>query len=221
LRGAAAEWLPSADDSGNASTAQPSSATTVQETTAEVINSQTGPRTSNPEPSYAPAGSWFRDDATFSIRYRPAAHADPVLTSWLEMIAAASHGTRQSLALEAFKEWTTPTSAGLCATCHSIEQPAAGRLDINWRGNNRAATPRMFTKFSHGPHLVLPDLTDCTACHAIDAGVARADTYAGWDPSRFASEFLPISKQSCATCHTSKAAGDNCQQCHNYHVELY
>jgi hypothetical protein len=77
----------------------------------------------------------------------------------------------------------------------------------------------MLTKFSHGPHLILPQLAYCTHCHAIDDSRDVADSYANWNPRQFASEFAPLSKQQCASCHTAKAAGDQCQQCHNYHVE--
>jgi len=76
----------------------------------------------------------------------------------------------------------------------------------------------MFTKFSHGPHLILPQLADCTACHALDKS-GEATAYVGWDPHAFVSEFQPLSKRACVGCHTSTAAGDRCQSCHNYHVE--
>ena len=169
--------------------------------------------------TYAPAGTWSRDDAAFAIRYRPAAHADPVLTSWLEIVASTPELDQQPLALAAFKELSSQTAPGLCVTCHSVDQTESGRLSINWRAYDRTAEPRGFTKFSHGPHLVLPQLADCTQCHAIDSRVTATATHAGWDPHRFVSEFLPISKSQCAECHTATAAGDRCQSCHNYHVE--
>jgi hypothetical protein len=169
--------------------------------------------------AYAPAGTWDRDDDSLTIRYRPAAHADPVLTSWLEILAATPDLARRPLALAAFKELSSPTAAGLCVTCHSVEQTDSESLSINWRAYDPASEPRGFTKFSHGPHLLLPDLNDCTACHAIDNRATTATTHAGWDPRRFASEFSPIAKSTCAGCHTTAAAGDRCQSCHNYHVE--
>jgi hypothetical protein len=181
-------------------------------------NSQMTSRSSQPL-SYAPAGTWFRDDALFAIRYRPAAHADPVLTSWLEAVASTPGLAERPLALAAFKELSNQTAPGLCATCHSVDQAEAGKLSINWRAFDRTAEPRGFTKFSHGPHLLLPQLADCTQCHAIDNRVTAAATHTGWDPLRFASEFLPVSKSQCAQCHTATAAGDRCQSCHNYHVE--
>jgi hypothetical protein len=168
--------------------------------------------------AYGPAGTWFRDDAAFAIRYRPAAHADPVYTNWLETLAKIPDLAQRPLALAAFKELSGQTAPGLCVTCHSVEQSGNGKLSINWRGYDRSTESRSFTKFSHGPHLTLPQLADCTQCHTIDARVADGATHTGWDPRQFASEFLPISKNKCATCHTAAAAGDRCQSCHNYHV---
>jgi hypothetical protein len=206
LRGAAAAWVPNVGQD--------------PKTAATEMRPKTEPRSRNPEPSYAPSGHWFRDDTTFSIRYQPVAHADPVLTSWLDTLAKAPDITRQPLALAAFKELSNPTAAGLCVSCHSVEQTAAGPLAINWRAFDRTTAARSFTKFSHGPHLALPQLAECSHCHAIDARADSATSNIGWNPSQFASEFLPISKHKCAACHTATAAGDRCQSCHNYHIDL-
>ena len=176
------------------------------------------PKLLNPEPSFAPGGAWFLDEKTLSIRYRPAAHADPVLTSWLELVASVHDLAQKPLLLATFKELSQPTAAGLCASCHSIEQIGTGRLTVNWQAYDGTPATRSFTKFAHGPHLVLPQLTDCTTCHVIDS--KSTTSYAGWEASRFSSQFHPISKQTCTECHTARAAGDNCQKCHNYHVEF-
>jgi hypothetical protein len=168
---------------------------------------------------FDPAGTWFRDDTTLSIRYRPAAHADPVMGNWLEFLATIPDLAQRPLALAMFKELTTPTAPGLCASCHSVEHTASGGLKVNWRAYDRTADGRTLTRFSHGPHLILPQLADCTHCHAIDDTRSVADSYAGWNPQQFTSEFGPLTKRQCADCHTAKVAGDRCQQCHNYHVD--
>jgi hypothetical protein len=67
--------------------------------------------------------------------------------------------------------------------------------------------------------LLLPQLADCTACHAIDATANTAAAYTDMSPSLFVTEFKSMSKRQCAECHTKAAAGDKCQSCHNYHVE--
>jgi hypothetical protein len=65
----------------------------------------------------------------------------------------------------------------------------------------------------------LPQLADCTTCHALDSQANTTASYADHDPHHFASEFQPMSKQKCAECHTATAAGDSCQSCHRYHVD--
>jgi hypothetical protein len=117
------------------------------------------------------------------------------------------------------KDLAKPTAPGLCASCHSVERTSSGQLAINWRAYNPTKVPRSFTEFSHGPHLLLPQLADCTACHALDTSADTSASYADLDPHRFVSEFAPLSKRGCAACHTATAAGDSCQSCHRYHVD--
>jgi hypothetical protein len=211
LRPAVAAWLPDID-------AGDSEWTDGKDSRSESLIPE--PRTLNPEPAYDPAGAWSRDDATFTIRYQPVSHADPVLTSWLALVVSTPNADRKPLVSAMLKELTKPTAPGLCASCHSVERTAAGRLVINWRADDRRSEPRSLTTFSHGPHLVLPQLADCTHCHALDTSASTASSYVDWNPHTFASEFLLLSKRACVECHTPTAAGDRCQSCHNYHVEL-
>jgi hypothetical protein len=168
--------------------------------------------------AFDPAGAWFYDDVSLSVRYRPAGHADPVMAAWLNTLAGTPNLDQHPLAAAMFKELTKPNVPGLCASCHSAEKLPAGDTVINWRAYDRTGEPRGFTKFAHGPHLLLQQLVDCTHCHSIDAAASSAPAYTGLDAVRFVSDFAPISKRQCVECHTAKAAGDRCQQCHNYHV---
>jgi hypothetical protein len=169
--------------------------------------------------TYAPFGKWFYDEPSLSIRYKPGAHADPVLATWLSVLAEAADLNQRPVAAAMFKELSKANAPGLCSSCHSVERTAENKLAINWRTHDRTAEPRGFTKFSHGPHLLLSQLADCTHCHAIDGAASAATAYTDSNPARFVSDFAPISKRQCVECHTAKAAGDACQQCHNYHVE--
>jgi hypothetical protein len=168
---------------------------------------------------YGPAGTWSQDAATFAIRYRPAVHADPVLAAWIELLANTPHVEQRPVAIALFKELTKSTAPGLCASCHSVEQSGAGALAVNWRAHDRSTTPHGFTKFTHEPHLTLPQLADCTTCHAVDDGAIAATAYVDADPRHFVCDFKPMTKQQCSECHTRTAAGDSCQSCHNYHVD--
>lgn len=167
---------------------------------------------------FDPAGSWEYDASTLSIRYQPQAHADPVLASWLHLIASTPSLTRHQLPLAIFTELANPTAPGLCASCHSAEHAPDGRLLVNWHAAEPVDDRRLLTKFTHGPHLLLPQLADCTGCHATNSAAVSVTAYAGYDPRSFVSDFQPMSKNHCATCHTAKAAGESCTQCHNYHV---
>jgi hypothetical protein len=168
---------------------------------------------------FAPVGIWFRDEASFSVRYRPSAHADPVLSTWLSILAETPDLNQGPVAAAMLKEVSKANAPGLCASCHSIERTVHNSIVINWRSYDRTVEPRGFTKFSHGPHLLLPQLADCTRCHAIDRSANTTVINTDLDPSRFVGDFSPMSKRQCAECHTAKAAGDACQKCHNYHVE--
>jgi hypothetical protein len=168
---------------------------------------------------FAPVGTWFRDETSFSIRYRPSAHADPVLATWLNVLADTPDLDKRPVAAAMFKELSKATAPGLCASCHSVERSTGGEMVINWRTFDRAAEPRGFTKFAHGPHLLVPQLADCSRCHAIEGAAAASVTYTDLNPARFVSDFAPMSKRQCAECHTARAAGDACQKCHNYHVD--
>lgn len=165
-------------------------------------------------------GDWFVDDATLSVRYQPKGHADPIIKAWLEAVVQLEHVPLRDALL---CELAAPNSPGRCTTCHSIESAtgvaATGRLTINWRSHDGRDQPRGFTKFSHTPHLLPQELRDCTACHSLDPHASTSSNYTAHNPAAYTSEFAPISKASCAACHTQTAVGDSCTQCHNYHVK--
>lgn len=171
-------------------------------------------------PSYGPPGEWTYDEATLTLSYRPVTHADPVLSTWLSALSSSPAIESRPIPLAMFQEMTAPTAPGLCATCHATQRPskhASGTsLAIHWRETYRGTT-RGFTKFSHGPHLTLPQLADCTACHALADPSAPATSSLASHIAH--SEFRPMAKHQCATCHTATGAGNRCQQCHHYHVD--
>lgn len=166
----------------------------------------------------SPAGSWTIDDKTFSLRYRPAGHADPLLTTWLTAMTQNERTSSDPLFRQVVKELTKPTAPGMCATCHSVDRDTAGKLAMHWQALNKSHAPRSFTRFDHGPHLIQPALRDCTYCHEIDKTASTSVSYTDHNPHTFESDFLPMSKTQCANCHTKTAAGDKCQSCHQYHV---
>ncbi|MGV3484167.1 MAG: cytochrome c3 family protein [Planctomycetaceae bacterium] len=164
-----------------------------------------------------PDGGWYVDDSRMAISYRGHGHADPVIRAAIELAVGlpAESSIRKDLLV------STPVAA--CIRCH----PGADTMGaIAWRpAANDGDVEDQFTAFSHKPHMNLPVMTDCKHCHAISGEVAAAsDSMAmtsvslmqrsSFDPPH---DFLPITREACASCHTQAAAGDACIQCHRYH----
>lgn len=162
------------------------------------------------------AGGWFRDGVTMSLRYRPIGHADPWMQAWLDVLAEAASGPHGKLVEPLLRASLKPTAPGQCGSCHSVDREA-GRFVIQWGPLDVEREPRGFTRFNHGPHVMQPKSGDCSSCHRIAVGAEVMASYTANDPHRFAPGFEPMSKASCAACHTPAAAGDSCTQCHQYH----
>jgi hypothetical protein len=166
-----------------------------------------------PSSTAAAAGASTIDNQTLEIVYHPTGHADPVLKAWLESAASRPPSAERDSLLALL---AGPTSPGLCATCHSLEQSSSGALVVSWSPAERPAG-RPFTRFSHRPHLTQPELRDCSACHAIEPASAAAG-YTGYNPQAFVSDFQPMAQATCAACHNRQGAAAGCTTCHNYHV---
>lgn len=164
------------------------------------------------------AGGWFSDETTLSIRYRPSGHADPWITAWIDILTESTNGAYAEITKPLLAEVMSPTAAGQCGSCHSVDRLEDNRCVVQWFAKKAEHIPPSFTKFSHGPHLTQSQLADCQACHQINPLAKVMDTYAGNSPTEFQDGFQPLTKQSCAECHTAGAAGDSCTQCHQYHV---
>ncbi len=193
----------------------------------------------NPEATLF-AGGWYRDDRRMAITYQAFGHADPVLKAAVELASGlpeASDIRRQLLS-------SGPVAA--CARCHpgaaspadqSPHDLAVGYKGVpprsNWKAHPVGVDRASFTKFAHRPHLNLPELADCSACHTVaPVSSGQRSTFgqpSDADPVTQVSgsnhpsglrrdDFLPVSKALCAACHTSSAAGDSCTKCHRYHV---
>lgn len=162
------------------------------------------------------AGGWFRDGVTMSLRYRPIGHADPWMRAWLDVLAEGASGSQGKLIEPLLLAAMKPTAPGQCGSCHSLDRDA-GRFVIQWGPLDVEHEQRGFTRFNHAPHVMQPKTGDCASCHRVAVGAEMMASYAGRDPHRFAPGFEPMSKASCAACHTAAAAGDSCTQCHQYH----
>jgi hypothetical protein len=172
-----------------------------------------------------PSGGWYRDPIRLSIAYRGNGHSDPVLKAAVELIGhlPPSDPVRKQL--------LASRSMATCVSCHTT----ATELRPNWHAQQLVGAKTEFTKFTHGPHLKIAQLADCTHCHEVNPqarssqGETPSDTHSV-QLAAFAAdarqqehttdphEFLPLKKHSCATCHNAKAAGESCAKCHRYHI---
>ncbi|MAT16099.1 MAG: hypothetical protein CMJ46_12620 [Planctomyces sp.] len=156
-----------------------------------------------------PQRGWYRDDLTLTIGYRPVGHADPFLTSWLEL-AFAEANKESSPAVTVLRNQLRKSAAFKnCLSCHDLDRPGFGSETVNWRTHSKQFQPKSFTKFSHAPHLTIPELQDCTACHTLESASTGTVT----------TEFSKLSIQTCASCHRPKGAKENCLECHFYHID--
>ncbi|QDT00630.1 cytochrome c3 family protein [Adhaeretor mobilis] len=169
-----------------------------------------------PSSSHKQSGVWHRDDGSFALRYRPAGHADPWLRQWLDLTVESSKGEQANIASQQVNEMFAPTAPGLCSTCHTAERRDGKIVKIHWQAKQPHTKQRSFTHFSHTPHLTQQQLRDCSSCHRIEPNEIAAAAAA--KQNFHYSGFAAMEKDSCATCHTSRAAGESCTQCHHYHV---
>ena len=164
-----------------------------------------------------PSG-WFRNDDLFQISYRPSGHSDDCIESWIELVARTSESNTRTETKQLFEKTLSMTSVGLCRTCHTVDQQIDKTFKVNWQSEYRDVSLRSFTKFSHAAHLIQPSLQDCSHCHSLEMNSSNASSFAGLDSKLSVSNFRPIQKANCVSCHQKSQASSGCTQCHNYHI---
>lgn len=163
-------------------------------------------------------GAWIRDDQMLQVSYRSGGHADSLLKTWLELLAATPNSNIRPETSELFTQLTSTHGIGTCKSCHTVDQLADDTFNVNWKPEYRDVSLREFTRFSHGPHVMQPVLNDCSHCHNLDPEKSNKDSFASLDPREAISNFHPIVKDNCTSCHREGATDNGCTQCHNYHV---
>ena len=151
------------------------------------------------------SGGWFLQDDDFTIRYRPARHADEFLRAWIDL--AVRLAPEKPLARSLLARLTGDTAPGRCAKCHVVAvrpAPAGTAADAAFASRWRARPPSSrdgFTTFTHAPHLTGPaDRVSCTPCHVLVAD-APAETQARAENLPGSRDFVPAGKAACDTCH--------------------
>ncbi len=170
-------------------------------------------------------GGWYRDDATFTIAYRQAGHADSVTVNWYDFVSSIPNAKENPMYSDFTLMMTKSTSPGLCSTCHSVDRQPDHSLSFNWNASYRDISTRDFTRFSHRPHLVQGKADQCSTCHQILPGSNVMQNYLSseseetlFDSKGCANGFAPMTKSNCVQCHNNRSKIQNCTQCHNYHV---
>ena len=162
-------------------------------------------------------GGWQRDDEAFKISYRVTNHVDPLLMGWTDMVMK-NHTNLAVQKSNLFDSLNSTSAAGQCRSCHTTDQQNDGTMSVNWMPKYRDVSVRGFTRFSHRPHDIQTSLQDCNGCHQLDKSKSNAHLSEGFDPTQFVSNFAPISKTNCASCHRKGGAPSGSVDCHNYHI---
>ena len=169
------------------------------------------------EPSVLRAG-WYRDDQMFRVFYRPSGHADECVKAWSDLAASVIEGNIRPESQPLFDQFLASSGVGLCATCHTVDQMSDASFQVNWAPEYRDPAIGAFTKFSHQPHTLQPHLRDCAACHDMSQPVSNKDSFVSHDPRDVVSNFAPITKMNCVSCHRTGSTNSGCTHCHSYHV---
>jgi len=173
---------------------------------------------SEPDPvEWGRLGGWYRD--FFALLYRPGGHGDRFLKGWLDVAGRAMAGEGEASAAAIFRHLGAPDAPGRCTKCHSVDAGNGGALAVNWAAAAPRGERQGFTRFAHAPHFsVLSGDDGCAECHALDRDSDYQASFQDRNPTTFHANFRPIERDTCARCHVDERAGNDCTQCHNYHV---
>ncbi len=159
-------------------------------------------------------GGWYGREENYTVYYRPSGHADEFLAAWLGAAVRSEEPTAQAI----FAQLSATGAPGLCLKCHTVDNTPDG-AKVNWLTARPEPHQRPFTTFKHEPHFSLMGVDGCKTCHVMDVKADYAGAFGpNRDPGVFHSNFTPLTKDSCVTCHQPQLAGSSCLQCHNYHT---
>ena len=232
------DLLAGGDDLSAATPAPSPSPGESEDLTSEDLSTGAVPPPPLPKPAPTPqamaaeewvaAGGWYRPKDSFTLFYRPIGHADPFLAAWLTATAGleGQDAIATTESPTAFEKLSDPQSPGSCMKCHTVEE-THGVTTVNWLPAQPNAKSRPFTTFNHTTHFSLVGDKGCQTCHVLDAKSHYAQFFSNEksmrearDPTKFQSNFAPLSKMLCAQCHQPRVAGDGCVLCHRYHAPV-
>ena len=136
----------------------------------------------------------------------------------MQTFCGCAHVSRSRAWMPRRKRLLQNRAVAACITCH----PGAIRTHGRWR-SRPLSNLGQFTKFSHASHLNVSELSNCLHCHRVAGKSSSASLLTGMLAPQSPSsqmDFLPLTRESCSSCHRSGASGDNCTTCHRYHINL-
>ena len=166
--------------------------------------------------AWADIGGWYRQDHT--IFYRPTGHKDKFIYSWLFLTGPQAPKDAVTPVAAVFNSFTGKDAPGSCTKCHSVDEVRGKGRIVNFGPVTAASKAGRFTRFIHEPHLTIKDDRGCLTCHSLAKDRTYLKSYEQGEPKTFQSNFDPVKRDVCQTCHNSSKARQDCQNCHSYHV---
>ena len=193
------DWLSSDDDFSDDDTFDDS----IED---ESINKSYNIATSNEE--WANNGGWYLENS--ALYYRTTGHADSMLKNWLETTSLGESTYSKAI----FNSLKSKNSIGNCTKCHSVTNET-----INWM-QSRETNEATFTHFKHSVHInsSRKKINSCKGCHKFNMEAKYNEAFESDSSHDFESNFMPMTIEQCSKCHLQEKAGNNCIQCHNYHI---
>lgn len=170
---------------------------------------------SDPLHTELPREGWYRDDQAYRLTYYLSQHSDPWIPSLLEWAAAGNSLESASRKRELSRSLHAESSPGQCMSCHTAAEADPGAGDP-WKSLLRNPQERSFTRFKHGPHLLLQS---CETCHQQLSPGERTAALQGAFAEAPASDFAAIRNSNCSNCHRENHAPQSCMTCHRYHID--
>lgn len=172
-------------------------------------------------PAEAKFGGWYAD--LLEIRYKPLGHGDPVAKGWAEFALGLSTEQGEVGAM-AMKEQILSVKDGVggCIKCHAISEIKDSKggsiLSIAWNYEKKEASP--YVRYKHENHIEILGARDsCVNCHSLNKEADYMASYKNHDPVNWISNFDPIKKRVCTSCHSETQININCNKCHLYHFK--
>jgi hypothetical protein len=177
----------------------------------------------------ASVGQWsVNASPTEFLKYIPQGHADVVAQAWYELAHRSRTNTPQTVANHLLQKVVSAEGIGSCSRCHQAQrnEMAGGshsevtRSTFRWTCEPAVTFKSSFTRFTHGPHLLLKTCTDCHQLNELSSNSHEPSSMFESQVVMTSRDFRPLTKLDCAVCHKQGQAPNECSHCHRYHVGI-